>query len=186
MSCQLELPLEVLESIFKFLPSGDLLEASLVCHSWYSVIGTNKKCMAKIQISVKQGKRMQLTKVLGNSLRRYENFKIENPKFFMSLIDDENSLESIFKTLPHLKSLSIYYLDTNILELASKLLTKLEEIDTTFITLVIPNNHICFPHLKKIQFAEFTKITDKKAFSKIGIKTPHNKDVLKSFQLGIL
>lgn len=187
MSSLSDLPLEILETIFKFLPSENLLKASLVCHSWYSVIGTSKKCMPKIQITVKEGKKMQIKRILDQSLRRYENFKIEDPKFFMSLIhDDENSLENIFKSLPHLKSLSIYYLDTNILEIASKFLTKLEKIDTNFITLVIPNNQIKFPHLKKIKFTEFTKITDKKTFSKIGIKTPLNKEVLKSFQLGLM
>ena len=186
MSSHFELPLEILENIFKFLPTPALLEASLVCHSWYSVIGTSKKCMSKIVISVKEGKKMQLKRILEQSLRRYEHFKIENPKFFMSLVDEENSLENIFKTLPHLKSLSIYYLDTNILELASKYLTKLQEINSNFITLVIPNNQIIFPHLKKIHFTEFTKITDKKTFSKIGIKTSYNKDILKSFQQGLL
>lgn len=131
---QFEVPFDVLETIFKFLPSKVLLEASLVCHSWYSVIDRSKKCMAKIQISVKGGQKLQIKRILEQSLRRYENFKIEK----------------IFSKLPHLKALFFYYLDSNILELASKLLTKLEEIDTNFITLVIPNNQIIFPHLKKI------------------------------------
>lgn len=187
MSSPIDIPVEVLETIFKFLPSEVLLEASLVCHSWYTVIGSSKQCMNRIRIIVKEGKKMQFGNVLEQSLRRYEHFKIEDRKFFMSLVGkDETSLENVFKSLPHLKSLSIYFIETNILEAASKYLTKLEVIDTKNLILIIPNKKVIFPNLKDVNFILFTKIANKDEYTQIADPSDKCKEVVNAFRLGFM
>ncbi|KAG5677795.1 hypothetical protein PVAND_007525 [Polypedilum vanderplanki] len=75
------LPYEICEKIFKYLPVKNLLKASLVNSNWYKFIANNSKLMSKVKVktscNMDQDYSQEIIVALTMSERKYENIEIE-------------------------------------------------------------------------------------------------------------
>lgn len=90
-------PIEIIEIIFHHLNVGDLMNCTLASPAWNEIIGSSRKCMSKVKLTIGNENKKFAVKDVESLARKYQNIEIYEAEKFLDFIVDFMANKKLWK-----------------------------------------------------------------------------------------